>query len=84
MRKPAKLATATMDPTFPLVPVINFVSALLVLIPFTIGLLCRSWNLGVWVSALWIIEQSISTGVNTILWANNVDDLAPVWCDICQ
>jgi len=70
-----------MDPTYPLVPIANFIACALVVIPL-IHLVTRSWNTGVYVFALWTFLSSLSYAVNTIVWANDDKDRAPVWCDI--
>lgn len=72
-----------MDPTFPLVPIANLLACILVLIPL-LHVVSRSWNTGVYVFALWTFLSSLSYAVNTIVWANDVKDRAPVWCDICE
>lgn len=72
-----------MDPTYPLVPIANFIACALVVIPL-IHLVTRSWNTGVYVFALWTFLSSLSYAVNTIVWADDDTDRAPVWCDICK
>lgn len=72
-----------MDPTFPLVPVANFLGCILVLIPL-MNLLTRPWNTGVCMFGIWIFLVAMETGVNTTVFSDNVNDVAPVWCDICE
>lgn len=70
-----------MDPTYPFIPLANFLSAFILVL----ALLARfrqPWNTGVWMLALWLLVESFMLGVNTIVWADTSDDLAPVWCDI--
>lgn len=72
-----------MDPTYPLVPIANFIAFALTLIPLLhVGR--RPWNAGVFVFALWLSLICLSTAINTTVWSNDVEDRAPVWCDICK
>ena len=72
-----------MDPTYPLVPIANFICLFLVTLALfvTAG---RPWNIGVCMFAIWTALSCLITGVNTILWRDNFDNVAPVWCDICE
>lgn len=72
-----------MDPTYPLVPIANFIAFVLTLIPL-LHVSRRPWNAGVFVFALWLSLICLSTAINTIVWSNDVEDRAPVWCDICK
>lgn len=72
-----------MDPTYPLVPIANFLACVLVVIPLA-HMLTRPWNTGVYFFALWTLLSSLSTAINTLVWSNDVKDRAPIWCDICK
>lgn len=72
-----------MDPTYPLVPIANFMACAFTVIPL-FHMLNRSWNTGVFVFALWLFLTNFSTAVNTIIWSNDEVDRAPVWCNICK
>ncbi|KAL5486162.1 STE3_3 [Sanghuangporus weigelae] len=65
---------------FPLVPVANFISAILVLIP--LPWLLQHWNTGAWTHSVWTALLCLITGVNYLTWWDNVDIKAVVWCDI--
>ena len=71
-----------MDPTYLLVPIINFVAAFLVLT--TIPTIRRSPSLGILIYAIWITSLCVVRGTNTIIWADNVDVVAVVWCDFSE
>lgn len=73
-----------MDPTYPLVPIANVIAFFLCLAPLLTGLMRRSWNVGVIMYALWVAVESLTTAVNTIVWSDNVKNVAPVWCDISK
>lgn len=72
-----------MDPTYPLLPIVNWIAFVLVLLPLTTSIR-RAWNVGVISFSLWIASQCLFRGVNTIVWADNVNNIAPVWCDISK
>ena len=73
-----------MDPTYPLVPFINFLSAVLVFISIIPRSVQHSWNAGLLMLAFWVFIVSLLRGINAIVWSNTSEDLAPVFCDICQ
>ena len=74
-----------MDPTFPLVPLLNFICAILTLSPLYVHTFrSKSWNIPIFAISLWTSVECIITGVNATIWSNNVQDVAPVWCDICK
>ncbi|KAE9394723.1 fungal pheromone STE3G-protein-coupled receptor [Gymnopus androsaceus JB14] len=68
------------DPLYPYFSILSFFSFLLPLIPLT-------WHLQAWNSAscfymAWTSIMGLINFVNSIVWAGNVLDVAPVWCDI--
>lgn len=74
-----------MDPTYPLVPVVNFLSCILVCLPlFSTALYSGSWNISLAVFTIWTAVECITSGVNAIIWSDNVDNVAPIWCDISE
>ena len=70
-----------MNATYPFVPIFNFICAFLVLIPLPWQL--QTWNSGVCMSIIWSAIGCINRGVSVTLWKDNVEDWAPIWCDIC-
>ena len=70
-----------MDPTFPLVPIANFIGCILVLISLSKGMF-QTWNVGACSFAFWTFVLNLEIGVNSIVWSNNTNNVAPVWCDI--
>ncbi|KAH9476601.1 Pheromone B beta 1 receptor [Psilocybe cubensis] len=64
----------------PELPVFAFITAFLVLTPLIWH--WRSGNVAVIAISLWLFVVDIIYGVNTIVWAGNVNDPMPVWCDI--
>ena len=71
----------SLDPTYPFVPVVNFLGAFLVLIPLPWQL--QSWNTGICMTMIWTCIGCLIRGVNSVAWKDNVEDSAPLWCDIC-
>lgn len=72
-----------MDPTYPLVPVANIISLVLVLVTFLVNVR-ESRLVGVWMYVLWVGVMALIHSVNFIVWSDNANDVAPVWCDISQ
>ena len=71
-----------MDPTYPLVPIANFMAFIFAVIPLSTALVRQSWNVGVCMLAIWLAITTLINVVDTIIWAGNTNDIAPVWCDI--
>lgn len=69
-----------MDPTYPLVPIANFICFFLVLVPFMTSNLRT--NVGVCLYGFWVSIACFIRGVNSIVWSDNANDSASVWCDI--
>lgn len=72
-----------MDSTYPLVPFVNFLACILVLASMSRSMF-QSWNVGVCSLAIWVASQSFITAVDSIIWADTVEILVPVWCDISK
>lgn len=70
-----------MDPTYPLVPIANFLACILVLSSMSKNMF-QSWNIGACSFAIWVIIMALIVAVDSIIWADNVDNVAPIWCDI--
>ena len=70
-----------MDPTYPLVPIINFLASFCALVPLLSGTI-HSWNFSIFMLALWLSLMCFTMGVNTIIWCDDYQDTAPIWCDI--
>ena len=70
-----------MEPTFPLVPTANFVAFALILLSISKNMF-QPWNVGACSFAAWIAMISLKIAINSIIWSNSVENVAPVWCDI--
>ena len=69
------------DPTYPLFPIFAFLGFILPLIPLPWQL--EAWNTGTVYFILWSSLASLNLFINSIIWAGNVKDVAPIWCEIC-
>ena len=70
-----------MDPTYPLIPVANFIGCLLIILPM---LTCMTYSTGICAFAGWAVLFGFGQGVNSIIWKDNTNDVAPVWCDLSE
>ncbi|KAJ7223586.1 pheromone A receptor-domain-containing protein [Mycena pura] len=68
------------DPTYPLFPIIAFVGSVLVLVPLPWHL--QAQNSGTCFYVLWSFLATLNQFINSIVWANDTVNRAPVWCDI--
>lgn len=63
-------------------PIAAFVAAVLVLVPLPWH--WRARNIPVLSMTAWLFISNTIYGINAIVWANNVDIVIPVWCDISK
>lgn len=68
---------------FPAASILNLLCSVLVLVPLSPSSF-QTWNIGVFMFPIWVSIECLVFGVNTILWRDNVRDIAPVWCDISE
>ena len=61
------------DPSYPLFPVVCFLTTFMLLLVLTTSAARQSWNLGVTFLCLWISLLNFTTGINAIIWADNAD-----------
>lgn len=69
------------NPDYPLFPIVSFLGFVLPLLPLPWHL--RSWNSGTCYYAIWASLSSLNQFINSILWAGDAVNRAPVFCDIC-
>lgn len=68
------------DPTYPLFPVLSFLGFVVAIIPFPWHL--QAWNSGTCAFMIWTSLACLVEFINSILWAGNVKNNLPIWCDI--
>ncbi|KIJ64368.1 hypothetical protein HYDPIDRAFT_154822 [Hydnomerulius pinastri MD-312] len=64
----------------PSLPAAAFLAAILVLVPLPWH--WRARNIGTLAIMAWLFVLNLIYGINTIVWAGNVNNPVPVWCDI--
>jgi pheromone a factor receptor len=69
------------DALYPLFSIFSFLGFVLVLIPLRWHL--QAWNSGTCFYMMWAALACLNTFVNSIVWADDTLNRAPVWCDIC-
>jgi hypothetical protein len=77
--RPTALPTQMRSPGLPAAATLAVVS-LLVLLPTQI----RVRNVAILSLLIYAALASLTCVVNTLVWAGNVRDVAPIWCDICE
>jgi pheromone a factor receptor len=70
----------SLDPTYPLYSVLSFLGFVVVLIPFSWHL--QAWNAGTCAYMFWVSIACLIQFVNSLVWAGNLFDTIPVWCDL--
>ncbi|VDC01599.1 unnamed protein product [Peniophora sp. CBMAI 1063] len=73
---------AAVDPTYPLYPIVCFMSSAMLLLVFLTSFIRQSWNLGVAFLCFWLFGETLGQGVNAIIWSDNADIKLYVYCDI--
>ena len=44
----------------------------------------QAWNVGVCSFASWLVIGTLGVAINAIIWPDNVDNVAPAWCDLSE
>ncbi|VDC07961.1 unnamed protein product [Peniophora sp. CBMAI 1063] len=70
------------DPSYPLLPVATFISAVMLFLVMLTNVVRQRWNLGVTFLCFWLFVEHITDGANFIIWADNADVKLWVYCDI--
>lgn len=66
----------------PEIPILSFIS--IISLPLPLFYYLRSGNVAMVAHILWLLCLDIIYAVDAIVWANNVDKVAIVWCDISE
>ena len=78
---PVIMAVST-DPTYPLFPIFSFLGFIVCCIPLPWHI--QAWNSGTCAFIMWTAVACLIEFVNCIIWTGNLNNPAPVWCDICE
>ena len=76
-----------MDPTYPLVPIANFLGLILVLVsPFAVSRVRDAAHIAIaiYFFAIWVSIVRVNRAVNAIIWRDNANNSAPTWCDVSE
>lgn len=69
------------DPTYPLFSIVSFIGFILSLIPLPWHL--QAWNSGTCYFMMWSALACLNQFINSVVWAGNVKNHSPLWCEIC-
>ena len=70
------------DPSYPLYPLANVVSAALLLLVLLTSFIRQNWNLGVAFLCFWLFIENICSAIDSVIWSDNADVKLYVYCDI--
>ncbi|TRM58333.1 pheromone A receptor-domain-containing protein [Schizophyllum amplum] len=70
------------DPTYPLFPILAFLGSVLALLPLPFTL--QAWNVGACALAGWAATACLLSFIDSVVWAGNVVNAVPGWCDIAS
>ncbi|KAF9789535.1 putative fungal pheromoneG-protein-coupled receptor [Thelephora terrestris] len=68
------------EPLYPLFSIASFLGFVLVLVPLPLHL--QAWNSGTCFYVFWTSLACLNQFINSVTWANDALNKAPVWCDI--
>ncbi|KAJ7051652.1 pheromone A receptor-domain-containing protein [Mycena amicta] len=69
-----------LDLTYPLFPICAFLGFVMVLVPLPWHL--HAWNSGTCFYMMWSSLACLNLFINSVVWADDVINKAPIWCDI--
>lgn len=64
------------------IPILSFISAALALVPLIWYLHAR--NIAAVAIGIWLSIANLTYAVDALVWADNANIAASVWCDICE
>ena len=74
--------TGSLHPTTPYFSIAAAIGTVLVLIPLPWHI--EAMNTGTCYYMIWTALACLNQLINSIIWAGNFENRAPVWCDICE
>lgn len=82
IRSLGALRTMSPYPGYPYLQIYAFIGTVLGLVP--LPWMLQSWNVGASAFAVWTSLSCFDLFINTIIWRDNVRNVAPVFCDVCK
>ncbi|VDC05051.1 unnamed protein product [Peniophora sp. CBMAI 1063] len=73
---------AAVDPTYPLYSIACLLASLMLLLVLLTSFVRQSWNLGVAFLCFWLFLETLTAGIDAIIWSDNADVKLFVYCDI--
>jgi hypothetical protein len=70
------------DPTYPLFPTMCILCSALLLCIMMNRTYFQAWNLGLMILCICLFLENLTGGINAVIWADNADIKAYVYCDI--
>ncbi|VDC04728.1 unnamed protein product [Peniophora sp. CBMAI 1063] len=70
------------DPTYPLYPAACILASCMLLLVLFTNFVRQSWNLGVAFLCFWLFLETLTDGVDAIVWSDNANIKHYVYCDI--
>ena len=70
------------DVTYPSFPIVAALGFVVILVPLPWHL--EAWNSGTCYYMIWVALACLNQFVNSVVWANDALNRAPIWCDICE
>ncbi|KAJ6470260.1 pheromone A receptor-domain-containing protein [Mycena vitilis] len=65
---------------YPIFPISAFLGFVLSITPLAWHL--EAWNLGTCYFMVWTALVCLNSGINSVVWAQSIENYAPVWCEI--
>lgn len=73
---------SSLHPTTPYFSIAAAIGTILVLIPLPWHI--EAMNTGTCYYMIWTALACLNQLVNSVVWAGNIENPAPVWCDVCE
>ncbi|KZV59905.1 STE3-domain-containing protein [Peniophora sp. CONT] len=70
------------DPTYPLYPVANILSAAMLLLVLLTSFIRQKWNLGIVFLCFWLFLDTLTVAIDATIWSDNADIKLLIYCDI--
>ena len=72
----------TGDPTYPLYPIVCFLAAVMSVLVLLTSFIRQSWNIGVIFLCFWLFLETLTEGINAVIWRDNAEIKLYAYCNI--